>query len=414
MKKTGYITLLKNKTFLKVWLSQLISLVTAYMLNFVLIDRIYTATGSTIAVALFWGFHILPSATLGPFVGVFVDYLSKKRIFVISSFLQVLVVLLYLGVGQKIWPLYTIVLLYSFCDEFFNPAVGAFLPSIVKKQELPVANSLFLFTSQFSTIFGFLAGGLILKFSPFVWLPFGLASFLLLAAVWLTSSIPQDKPALARKPQAGLKDFWQDLIEGYQFMRQESKVLFPILLLVGLQVIGGIVMILLPSISQDHLGIKFSDSSFMIVIPGILGGILGVVMAEKLLKKYLKRFLIIFGLYALGLATLVLTVIPWLVKSPGYFSPLFSLVMGLAAVTIFVPLKTLVQENTPFDVRGRVFGTLSMLVTLAAAVPVLIATTLVDILGISSVLFIMGAGLILLASYSARGKYGIISNNHRF
>jgi len=413
MKKTSYTTLLKNKTFMKVWVSQLISLTTAYMLNFILVDRIYTATNSTIAVALFWGFHILPSATLGPFVGVFIDYLSKKKIFVISSFFQALIVLLYLGVGQKIWPLYTIVLLYSFCDEFFNPAVGAFLPAIVKKKELPIANSLFLFTTQSSVVFGFLIGGLVLKLSPFVWLPFALAFILLLMAAWLTGSIPQDKPALVRKPQAGLKDFWQDLIEGYQFMRRESRVLFPILLLVGLQVIGGIGMILLPSISQDHLGIRFSDSAFMIIIPGILGGIIGVLMAERLLKKYLKRFLIIFGLYAMGLTTLLLATVPWLFRSPGYFSPLFSLVLGLATVAIFMPLKTLVQENTPFDIRGRVFGTLSMLVTLAAAIPVLIATTLVDILGIASVLFIMGAGLVLLASYSARGKYGIIPNNHR-
>lgn len=414
MKKLGYRTLFKNKTFLKVWLSQLISLVTGYMLSFVLIDRIYSVTGSTIAVGLFWGFYILPSATLGPFVGVFLDYLSKKQVFVITNLLQAIIVLFYLGVGQKIWSIYTIVLLYSFCDEFFNPAVGAFLPAVVKRKELPIANSIFLLTTQTALIGGFLAGGIVLRFFHFVWLPFILASFLLLIAAGLSSLIPQDKPALKRKPQVGLKDFWQDLMAGYQFIRGEPKVSFPIFLLAGLQVLGGIGLILLPSISQEHLKIQFMDSSFTIIIPALIGGIFGGILVERLLKRHLKRVLIIAGINLLGFTLCALAILPALTKSPGYFSPVLALIMGAASVAMYIPLQTLVQEHTPFDVRGRVFGALSTLITLAAAIPVLITTTLVDFLGISLILFLIGAGLIILASYAARGRYGIIPANHRY
>jgi len=414
MKKTGYITLLKNKTFLKVWLSQLISLVTAYMLNFVLMDRIYAATRSTIAVGFFWGFYILPSATLGPFSGVFIDYLSKKRIFVITNLLQAFVVLLYLGVNlHKIWPIYTIVLSYSFCDEFFNPAVAAFLPTIVKKNQLPAANSLYLLTTQGCLIIGFMIGGALLRLFSFTGLPFLVASIFLLMASGLGSLIPSDKPALKRKFQLGFKEFWADLTEGYQFIKGEPKVLLPMGLLFGLQIILGIGLILLPSISQEHLKIQFADSSFAIVVPALLGAILGGVLSERLLKKYLKRFLIIGGLYLLGFSVLLLGFLPFLVGSPGNFVSLLAIILGIACVGIYVPLQTLVQEHTPFDIRGRVFGTLSTLITLAAAIPVLITITLVDFLGISLILFLIGGMLVLLASYAARGKYGIIPADNR-
>ena len=413
MRKTGYISLLKNKTFLKVWLAQLLSLTTANMLNFILMDRIYSTTRSTVAVGLFWGFYILPSATLGPFVGVFLDYLSKKKIFIFSNLIQAFVVLFYLGVETRIWTIYTIVLLYSFCDEFFNPAVGAFLPAIVKKPELPAANGLYLLTTHSALILGFLGGGIILRYFHFARLPFVLSSLLLLLAAGLSSFIAADKPALKRKPQAGLKDFLQDLVEGYQFIRGEAKILFPTILLAGLQVVIGIGVILLPSISQDHLEIMFADSAFAIVVPGILGAMIGSFLVEKLLKRYLKRVLIISGLYLSGFAVLILAMAPILANNSGYFGAVFALTAGIAVAAMLIPLQTLVQEHTPFDIRGRVFGTLSTLVTLAAAVPVLVTTTLVDFLGIFWVLFLMGLMLVFLASYAARGKYGIIPANNR-
>lgn len=86
--KTSFATVLKNKDFLKIWGAQLVSLICANMLVFILMGRIYQNTGSTIAVGLLWGFDILPSAILGPFIGVFLDYLDKKKILIFSSLIQ--------------------------------------------------------------------------------------------------------------------------------------------------------------------------------------------------------------------------------------------------------------------------------------------------------------------------------------
>lgn len=411
--KTTFATVLKNKDFLKIWGAQLVSLICANMLVFILMGRIYQDTGSTIAVGLLWGFDILPSATLGPFIGVFLDYLDKKKILIFSSLIQAFVVLLFLGIGEKVWPIYTIILLYSFCDEFFNPAIAILLPSIVKKEELTAANSIFLFTTQGSFAFGFLAGGMILKllgFSPFAFI---LASILLLFAVFLASLLRWNPSVQKRKVKATLAGFWHELVGGYNFIKNEPKILFPIILLTGLQIILGMGLILIPTISREIVSIDFADSPFVLVVPAILGAILGSLLVERMIRKYLKRVLIINGLFLLGIAILFFGVVLPLIWFAAILSSFLVFLMGAAFVLMFIPLQVLIQENTPFGVRGRVFGTLNTLITLAAAIPVLATVTVVDILGIKLALAIAGVFLIVLAVYTARGKYGILSTYYR-
>lgn len=411
--KTTFTTVLKNRNFLKIWGAQLVSLICANMLAFILMGRVYQVTGSAIAVGLLWGFYILPSATLGPFIGVFLDYLDKKKILIFSSLVQSFVVLLFLGVSEKIWPLYTIILLYSFCDEFFNPAVAVLIPSLVKRKELAAANSLFLFTTQGSFALGFLIGGLMLKFLGFSRYPFFIALFLLLFSAILASLLKWKRPIPEKKIEVSLTGFWQHLLKGYNFIKNEPKILFPMMLLGGLQIILGMGLILVPSISKDILSIEFADSSYVIILPAVLGAILGSFLVERMIRKYLKRILIINGLFLLGISLLIFSLILPLIWFPAIFGSLLAFLAGVAFVLMFVPLQVLIQENTPFVVRGRVFGTLSTLITLAAAVPVLGAVTLVDILGVKLVITIGGIGLIILSFYAARGKYGILRTYNR-
>ena len=406
--KTTFATVLKNRNFLKIWGAQLVSLICANMLVFILMGRIYQVTGSTIAVGLLWGFYILPTATLGPFIGVSLDYLDKKKILIFSSLAQSFVVLFYLGVGEKIWPLYTIILLYSFCDEFFNPAIGVLLPSLVKKKELAAANSIFLFTTQGSFVLGFLVGGLMLKFLGFSQYPFLIASVLLVFAAILASFLKWKRPIPERKIEASLTGFWQQLVKGYNFIKNEPKILFPMMLLGGIQIILGMGLILVPSISRNILAIDFADSSYVIILPAVIGAILGSFLVERIIRKYLKRILIINGLFLSGVSVLITGAVLPLIWFPAIFGSFLAFLMGIAFVLMFIPLRVLIQENTPFVVRGRVFGMLNTLITLAGVVPVLGAVTLVDILGVKLVLTIGGIGLIILGIYAARGKYGIL------
>ena len=86
--------------------------------------------------------------------------------------------------------------------------------------------------------------------------------------------------------------------------------------------------------------------------------------------------------------------------------------LGLSFVLMFVPLQTLIQQATPFDVRGRVFGALNLAVNLASALPLLVAATLVDFFGLKVVLFATG-GLIIFLAFLIQKKKAMILNKKR-
>ena len=409
MKKNSPLKILANKNFLRIWLSQVFSLVSATTLTFVFIGRIYEKTSSTMAVSFYLFFYYLPTAILGPFTGVFIDNWNKKKILWISSFLQIAFVLMFLGLNEKIWPIYSLIFFYSLADEFFNPSVGASLPCLVSQSALPIANSLFLFTTQGSIIAGVFIGGLLLKFLKLPDLIFMIVAGFLALSGLLAAGLPGKLLKGTHQLKFDLPNFWRQTQEGYLFIKNEPRVLFPILLLAGLNILSGIGMILLPSITQ-MFRIQFADSSYFIILPLILGAIIGDWLINKKIKKTRKNVFILKGLGLVGLSILILPLANF-ISQPIFLGMPMIISLGLGAVLVHIPLQILIQEHTPFDIRGRVFGVLNSLVTLASALPVLLATTLVDFFGPKLILIGLGAGILIITFVAQQRRETILTIN---
>ena len=69
---------------------------------------------------------------------------------------------------------------------------------------------------------------------------------------------------------------------------------------------------------------------------------------------------------------------------------LIALLAGMAYACVAIPSQTQLQEDLPEDVRGRVFGILNMLVSVASFAPILIVGPLSDQVGTVSVLIAVG------------------------
>ena len=405
-----------NRHFMRIWGAQICSLVSAYTLNFVLIGRVFSATQSTVAVSLFLFLYYLPTLVLGPFVGVLVDNLSKRKIFIYSNLLQAIIVLAYLDVKGRVWPLYGIVFVYSLCDEFFNPAVGAILPALVKKEKLTIANSLFFITSQGSIVIGALLGGLIMKFTNSLEAVFITASGLLLLATLLSWLLPKKPLAGSQKIKFDLRNpnslgkafalpaFWQQTKQGYAFIKNEPRVLFPIVLLSGLQAIVAMGLIILPPLA-GLLRINFADTSYLVITPVIVGVIVGSLILNKKSKNNRKNVIVIKGLFLMGASLLAVSLVTAFTSQLAQgVAVLLTLLLGVSFVLMIVPLQTLLQQSTPFDVRGRVFGALNTGINLASLAPLLLSATLIDIFGLRFVLVLGGAGFLALSIVAQKKK----------
>lgn len=424
MKINPFLRVLRNKNFLRVWLSQVFSLVSAATLTFVLVGKIFSVTQSSVAVGLYIFFYYLPTLLLGPFVGVFVDSWNHKSILIYSNLIQAILVLFFAKVQSTIWPIYCLGFLYSLGDEFYNPTVGADLPILVRKEDLTVANTLFFITNQGSLIAGSFVGGLMLKLLPNSNNVFLIVCFTLMMTSIVLINIPAKLLPQGKKRKIDWRDplglvkafdlnsFWEQAKEGYDFIRNESMVLFPILLLAGLQILTGMGVVLLPPIAK-MIQLEFADSSFLVILPACLGALTGSWLLNHTIKKARKNTFIISGLAILGSGILALAWLSLVLQSPTFLAVFMGLTLGIGYVFVYIPLQTLIQEHTPFNVRGRVFGTLSTVVTLAAAIPMLITATIIDILGVRLILNLFGAGIIFLALIARKKRDSVLTLNNK-
>ena len=78
---------------------------------------------------------------------------------------------------------------------------------------------------------------------------------------------------------------------------------------------------------------------------------------------------------------------------------------GIAYGLVAIPSQTQLQEDLPADVRGRVFGVLNMLVSVASFLPIIVVGPISDLVGTTSVIFVVALGVLFagLASVLTRG-----------
>ncbi len=397
MKTQEITTFLKeNKKFTLLWASQILSQITLNMINFVMATRIYEKTGSTLAVSFLWVFFYLPSFFLGPFSGLFVDLWSLRSTLLVTNFLQGVTMLLFLFIGDKVYPIYTIVFLFSLLNQFYFPAEAASLPWLVKKNSLPLANSLFMMTAQTSLVIGLGVSGILMKLfgknNPVI--ISAMALFIAAAAVYY---LPKEQHAKKKFNINGFSKFWSQLGFGYSFIRSNKIVLFPILLTIFTQVLVISLAVTIPSFAANLLSVDVQDAGILMVVPLGLGALLGTLSLSKYFQKTRKKILMTRGLTgAFFIFMFFALILPLLGPYKVYFAVLSMFTLGYCGFFIAVPNQTLLQENTPSALRGRVFGALGFLSTLVTLPFLIFSATIVDVLGTGLFMFFAGVVVFLM------------------
>lgn len=148
----------------------------------------------------------------------------------------------------------------------------------------------------------------------------------------------------------------------------------------------------------------------MVVVLPIGAGLVIGILALNVYGKYIRRRRVIEGgLLAMGVALGALALagpISGLLQradraiTPINLGPLVSLlavvvvlalILGFAYAWVAVPAQTQLQEELPAEVRGRVFGVLNMLVSVASFLPIVIVGPVADRIGTPAV--IMGSAI---------------------
>ncbi|OGC92668.1 hypothetical protein A3D85_01255 [Candidatus Amesbacteria bacterium RIFCSPHIGHO2_02_FULL_47_9] len=388
--------LFRNRNFVKLWLSQILSQLTINIMTFYVLTQIYTVTQSTIAVSLIWIASALPALIFGPFSGALVDSFSRRKLLILTNTAQAVVIFLALFISSsRVFSLYVIVFLYWLIDQLYLPSQQASVPATVDRKFLASANGLFLLTQQASLLVGFGLGGILLSILGSK-LTIILASINLAVAAIATYYLPQDLPPRRSTAEKNFLRFWQDFLVGYRFLKNHHLVLFPILMVILTQIFSAIISIILPSYTHDVLRLDLNHAGIILIVPGALGALAVTSSLPRLLKTKRKKDIMQAGLFSAGISLLVMASLTWI---PSLFIKVFlsllvAIGVGASFAAIAVPAQTLIQQHTPPWFRGRVYAHMSFLLILATTLPLFIFATIADSLGVATMIAIIGALLV--------------------
>lgn len=401
--------LLKNRNFLYLWSSQILSQLAINIMNFVFLIKLFEQTGSAISTSFLWVAYSLPAILIGPFASAAVDMVDRRKMLIVTNLLQGLTVFLF-GLAHKtnVFLLYEVVFTYSLLNQFYVPAESASLPSLLPKKHLTYANSLFFLTMQGSLVLGFGVAGLMNGLLGFDKTLFLCSFFLFIAFLSTVFLRPLATNNLIPKNfELAVTNFFGKIIEGYKFIKSERKVLIPFFLLICFEVAIQVAIISVPSIARSLLHIPLNTAGIYLLVPAGIGAISGALILPKLISKgWRKKMVIDRSLILVSLFTFLLT---FIVPVFGYsirviltFFVIFNL--GLSFVGVVIPSQTFLQESTPKDLRGRVFGNFWFLVTIASVFPVVFSGTIIEIFGIRFLLLLL-SGLSVFGYFMSR-KFG--------
>ncbi|HUR16971.1 MAG TPA: MFS transporter [Candidatus Limnocylindrales bacterium] len=412
------LNVLRNRRFLALWVAQVVTQVGGNMVLYGLTVQVFGLTRSSTSVSLLILSFLVPAVIFGAVAGVYVDRIDRRLILVATNVLRAAFFLAILFVINDIGLILLLTALISTLTTFFGPAEAAMIPVVVPRKQLLAANSLHVLTLQASFFLGFaLLGPLVVNLAGQQVLLIAVgASYLVGAALcWFLPKYnpsrqdvqPDGGHALGEAAEAlgdagtAVASTFSQLLDGLRYIRQNRTVFWPLTYLAVTASLIGVLGVLGPGFATQVLGLSEKDF-VVVVLPLGVGLVMGIFALNIYGKYFSRRRGIEAGLVGLGVTLLALSVAQGFTTrfSLGPLISLLAVVIvvaffaGVAYAFVAVPAQTQLQEELPANIRGRVFGVLNMLVSVASFVPIIVVGPIADAVGTS--LVIQGSSVVVL------------------
>ncbi len=416
------LSVFRNGAFLRLWLSQAATQIGGNMVLYGLTVIVLDSTGLNTVVSLLILTFLVPAVLFSAVAGVYVDRIDRRVILVLTNVLRgAAFVALYL-IGSNLPLILLLNFTVSTITVFFAPAEAAMIPFVVERRQLLTANGIFTLTLNASFALGFaLLGPLVVNVASPEAVIIIVAGLYFLAAVFCFF-LPSSPPTVREQTpgsetgvgegDTAVEGVITQLREGLSFIRGHRSISWSLIYLGITASLVGVLGVLGPDFAKETLGLD-SKSFAVVVLPLGFGIVTGILLLNAYGKFLPRRRVIEGGLIALGTLLALLAVAgpisrllqradaPGGLDLSGVTSLLavvvvIALLAGIAYGFVAIPSQTQLQEDLPEDVRGRVFGVLGMLVSIASFVPIIIVGPISDVVGTTAVL--MSVAVIVLAT----------------
>lgn len=397
-----------KRDFTLVVIGQIISLFGNAILRFALPLYLLRETGSSALFGMVTACSFAPMVVLSMIGGVLADRVNKRNIMVGLDFCTaVLILIFYLTLGKlPTVPLFIIVLMLLYgISGTYQPSVQASIPLLVSSEKLMTGNAVINQVNTLSGLLGPVIGGIMFgMWGIYPILILSIVCFAFSAIMEIFIHIPHEK----RIRESGiLAVVGNDLKKSYQFVKTEKPVFFSVVFLISIfnLVLSAVMIVGTPILITQVL--KMSDTMYgftqgALALGGLCGGILTAVTAEKLKLKNSYILLLVCA------ASVALMGISLMFRIPAILSYWVITLMSFTAMgasTLFVvQIYTMVQEQTPPQLVGKIMAALISIAMCGQPIGQAIYGVLFDIFESRTwiVLIIAAVAAFLIALYSKK------------
>jgi len=377
----------------RLWYAQIISVFGDFLALFAVISVLtfklhanaQQVTGVQIA-------YLLPIAVLGIMAGVFVDRWPLKPTMVSSDSIRAGLCLLLL-MAHQMWHFYVILAAISIVSSFFSPAQGVAIRSAVPFHGLRSANALMQQVMFGMRIIGpAIAAFMVASFGAVSCYVLDSASFVgsacLIASVAFVAQAAAAPAGPAGATEAGaLRRIWSDMKQGISFIVHHAGLLFVILALAAGMFVIGCFGPLIAVYVRDSL---HASTKVFGIASGLIGlGMLLGVNALNAFAKNVKNTVLVYG----GLAGIALGLGFLAGFAQVWSTMLGNFIVGFSVAGIIIPSQTMIQEETPAALMGRVGSTVMSVIFTAQIAGLVLSGILAEAIGVRHV-FAVCAGLL--------------------
>ena len=395
---------LASRNFRLLWLGQAVSTFGDKFTEIAIPIFVFNLTGSALQLGLAFLIQTLAALLFGLLAGTLADRWDRRRTMIASDLLRALIVLSILSLSWLPWSingrlgaLYVLAFLAAAVRQFFLPAKIATIPATVAESQLMAANSLDQSTMTLVGFLGFgVAGALIELTGARVAFGIDAGTFVLSAVFIALMRLPRPEFAARARQSVGA-----DMMAGLRHVASVPILVGTVVLSILAPLALGATQPLLLIFSREVLrggdfGFGLLEGTFAI------GVAFGAFVLGKIATNVPRGRLLALGVTGMGLGQLLGVAIPLALLTrveSGVVLMIASLpffFLGAASnAAVFIGIRTIVQEASPREMIGRVFGVITVVSSTAIAAGASLAG-LADVIGVGFIMLFWGGFLLVV------------------
>jgi MFS family permease len=418
----AYRTIAGNGNLLKLFAGEFVSGVGDWLYLVALLVVVYRESSDPFVLGVIGGARIIPYVVLSVPAGIVVDRFDRRMVLILTDIVRGLTMV---GLAANTFldgPVALTVGLAIFATTFgvfFRPAMGAYMPSLVKTEaELGPANSVYATLGEITFIIGPAMAGLIIATTDLGWaFVLNAASFLApVVALW---TLPPNNPRAAtttirEAADGAVPDVGEGAARGARATAEAAPVTsafrailrpvggMAILDLVTSFLWGGL-SVALVIFAVDQLGVGEDATGYLWAAVGV-GGVVGAVASSSFVLRPNLGPVLLVGAVLLSAGFVLLGTVETL--------PLALLAMVVVAAGELIAAivnETVLQRIVPDAIRGRTLGSLQAVGTLTYAAGSFLVPILMSTIGAQLILTVGGVAILAASA----GAYVLVGPSFR-